>query len=361
MIQVCSQCGTRWNVRDRQRSWCPRCGGTLLAPSTEQQWAADAGSRATPPRLAPGYRWIAVRPGAPPPTRRQRRPLGPTPRYRTIPSWGLQQQFEVADHETVAKRRGPGPDTVRLVLILAMIALGIAAFTHIVRYALLLINRSVLLHPVIAWTGVTIGLLASLMVLAVMFITVVLLVYWLVDRRSAAYAQRGQDDPRGAWELWICCLLPLVNLFMAPVFVLELASVENRLSQLRRPIVVWWIVWVLSAVVAVWSIVRTFVVTFFANNPQNIADNTVTVTIGYLLALAAVVLITRVFNGFERTATAHRSLHRWVVVDSGSTQPGRPAPVAEADGADQPKSEPEQQDRRESSAPVESEGQNPAA
>ncbi|WP_224187300.1 hypothetical protein, partial [Mycobacterium avium] len=25
MIQVCSQCGTRWNVRDRQREWCPRC------------------------------------------------------------------------------------------------------------------------------------------------------------------------------------------------------------------------------------------------------------------------------------------------------------------------------------------------
>ncbi|WP_238602279.1 hypothetical protein, partial [Mycobacterium avium] len=27
MIQVCSQCGTRWNVRDRQREWCPRCRG----------------------------------------------------------------------------------------------------------------------------------------------------------------------------------------------------------------------------------------------------------------------------------------------------------------------------------------------
>ncbi|MGC2677525.1 MAG: hypothetical protein WA415_16275, partial [Mycobacterium sp.] len=34
MIQVCSQCGTRWNVRERQRVWCPRCNGTLLAPST---------------------------------------------------------------------------------------------------------------------------------------------------------------------------------------------------------------------------------------------------------------------------------------------------------------------------------------
>ncbi|MGB9304116.1 MAG: hypothetical protein WCB92_10690, partial [Mycobacterium sp.] len=32
MIQVCSQCGTRWNVRDRQRQWCPRCRGALMAP-----------------------------------------------------------------------------------------------------------------------------------------------------------------------------------------------------------------------------------------------------------------------------------------------------------------------------------------
>ncbi|MGA9679052.1 MAG: hypothetical protein WBR28_28605, partial [Mycobacterium sp.] len=32
MIQVCSQCGTRWNVRDRRREWCPRCRGALMAP-----------------------------------------------------------------------------------------------------------------------------------------------------------------------------------------------------------------------------------------------------------------------------------------------------------------------------------------
>lgn len=341
MIQVCSQCGTRWNVRDRQRSWCPRCGGTLLAPSTEHQWAGPQATSPrpdaarTPPRLAPGYRWIAVRPGAAPPARRQRRDPGPTPHYRTVPRWGLEQQFDAADASREPERRGPGPHTVRFVLILAMIALAIAAFTHVVRYVLLLVNRSVLLHPVIAWTGVTIGLLASLMVLAVVFITVVLLVYWLIDRRSAAYAQRGQDDPRGRWELWICCLLPIVNLFMAPVFVIELASVEGRLSHLRRPIVVWWIVWVLSAVVAAWSIVSTVVVTFFANNPQNIADNTVTVTIGYLLALATLLLVARVFNGFERATTAQRSVRRWVVVEPGPT--------------------------RESAAPVETAGQNPAA
>ena len=44
-------------------------------------------ARHQPPRLPPGYRWIAVRPGAPPPPRRGRRSLGPTPRYAVIPRW----------------------------------------------------------------------------------------------------------------------------------------------------------------------------------------------------------------------------------------------------------------------------------
>lgn len=43
MIQVCSQCGTRWNVRDRQREWCPRCRGRLAAPSSETPRSIRAG------------------------------------------------------------------------------------------------------------------------------------------------------------------------------------------------------------------------------------------------------------------------------------------------------------------------------
>ena len=66
MIQVCSQCGTRWNVRDRQRVWCPRCRGTLLAPSgdtpgADPRWSAGP---QTPPRLPPatgGLRCVPAR------------------------------------------------------------------------------------------------------------------------------------------------------------------------------------------------------------------------------------------------------------------------------------------------------------
>ena len=75
MIQVCSRCGTRWNVRDRQRVWCPRCNGTLLAPSaprtavgverpSDRAGGAPERGRNARRGCPPGYRWIAVRPGA---------------------------------------------------------------------------------------------------------------------------------------------------------------------------------------------------------------------------------------------------------------------------------------------------------
>lgn len=373
MIQVCSQCGTRWNVRDRQRSWCPRCGGGLLAPSApESPWAGQPHQpqqpQRPPARLAPGYRWIAVRPGAPPPSRPQRRPPGPTPHYQTVPRWGLHQDFGVAEYEQQTARSGPAAHTVRLVMVLAMIALGGAAFAHLVRYVLLLINRGMLLHPVIAWGGVLIGMLASLLGLAIMAVTVFTLISWLVARRREAYSQRGQDDPRSPLELWVWCLVPVANVLMVPVLVLELARMENRLTLLRRPIVVWWIVWALSAIVATWSIVSTVFVTFFDNTPQNIADNTVTVIIGYLLGLAALLLAYRVFQGFEAAGTEGRSVRRWVVVAEGPAGPATPnatpADTAARPDADaEPEKEPadEQAQRRESTVPVEPAGQNPAA
>ena len=161
MIQVCSQCGTRWNVRDRQRLWCPRCNGTLLAPSgpaPHSEWSArptasplrpNALGR-TPPRLPPGYRWIAVRPGAAPPPRRGRRPLGPTPRYAVIPRWGL-VDHSMRLEQQAAPRTGPSVAMVRSTLIATMVVLGVAALVHVVRYALLIVNRSTLLNPLVAW------------------------------------------------------------------------------------------------------------------------------------------------------------------------------------------------------------------
>src|SRR6478735_4364584 len=147
MIQVCSTCGTRWNVRDRRRDWCPRCNGTLLAPTSPDPAppVRQAAGLGTPPsgrgRLPAGYRWIAVRPGAAPPPRRGRRILGPTPRYAFIPRWGLVDHFDQSDQQQVEARPGPSTQMVRATLIATMAVLGLAALVHVVRYALLIVNR----------------------------------------------------------------------------------------------------------------------------------------------------------------------------------------------------------------------------
>ncbi|MGV0644308.1 DUF4328 domain-containing protein [Mycolicibacterium sp. XJ2546] len=322
MIQVCSQCGTRWNVRDRRRVWCPRCNGSLLAPTGPEpgtEWSAPATSArpsspgATPPRLPPGYRWIAVRPGTPPPPRRVGRPLGPTPRYPFIPRWGLTDHFEHVEPQQSTPQTGPVPAKVRTLLVATMVVLGAAALIHLVRYALLIINRGTLLNPWIAgsatWLGVGISVIAMFCVVA----SIVVLANWLVTRRAAAFAHRGHDDPRPAWALRAGCLVPLVNLAWAPVFVLELAGVEERLTWLRRPVVVWWLVWLASYAVSIWSIA-----TSFTQDAQGIADNTVTTTVAYLLALAALLLAYKVFEGFERQPV-ERPSKRWVVVTEPET------------------------------------------
>lgn len=344
MIQVCSRCGTRWNVRDRERQICPRCQGTLLAPSTLPapggEWSArqvqPAGTGA-PPRLPSGFRWIAVRPGAPPPARARRRPLGPTPHYATIPRWGLVEHFDTVDTTTDHARTGPSAAAVRTTLLVTAAVLAATAAVHALRYLLLLVNRTVLLHPVVAgaatWLGVALSVASAFLVVG----SIVLLTNWLIARRAAAYEYRGQTDPRDGPRMRLGCLVPFANLFFAPVYVLELAGIENRTSTLRKPIIVWWILWVLSTVVSVFS-----VATSFTTDPQGIADNTMITTIAYLMALAALLVAYRLVSGFEQ-APASRPVTRWVLVPDNEPDAG---PV-DADG--------------QSARPVESGGQNPAA
>jgi hypothetical protein len=86
----------------------------------------------------------------------------------------------------------------------------------------------------------------------------------------------------------------------------------------------------------------TTVLTIFYDGAQRIADNTVITTIGYLVALATLLLVLQVYQGFERQPV-DRPSRRWVMVAA------RPATTAGEDAAD------------ESAVPVEAEDRNPAA
>ncbi|MFI2839129.1 DUF4328 domain-containing protein [Mycolicibacterium sp. PDY-3] len=318
MIQVCAQCGTRWNVRDRQRTWCPRCRGTLMAPGSAPAAPVQPPRPSGPGKLPSGYRWIAVRPGAPPPQRRRPRPLGPTPRYSAIPRWGLYDRFDsdAGADATEAGRRGPTPSAVRRVVVTTLILLGVAAVLHMLRYALMLYNRSALLNPFVAGFATWVPVAASAFAFFGVLASALILTNWLIARRAAAFAHQGAEDPRSPGRLWVGCMVPPINLALAPVYVVELARLERRRG-LR--IVSWWITWFVSYVVSIASIVTT-ILTVFYTDTQRIADNTVITTIAYLVALATLLLVWQVYQGFERTPV-DRPAHRWVMVAAESPKP----------------------------------------
>lgn len=201
---------------------------------------------------------------------------------------------------------------VRVTLTITAVLLAIAVVVHIANYALLLYNRSTLLNPIVAgiatWAGVAVSVLACFALIA----TAVVMTNWLIARRAAAYGRHEMADPRPRWQLWLGCLVPLANLFWAPVYVIELARVESRLAWLRTPIAVWWGGWWASFLVSSFAFA-----TSFTRQAQAIANNTVATTIAYLIALAALLLTLKMYRRFEYQAV-DRPVKRWVIVPQDS-------------------------------------------
>jgi uncharacterized protein DUF4328 len=312
-----------------------------------------------------------VRPGAPPPPRRRRRPLGPTPRYTAIPRWGLVDRVDpdtatgvsITATEIPAARRAPRPAQVRASFFACVVMLSAAALVHLVRYLLLVINRETLLNSLVAVAAVGLTVLASLAAIAAVITCAVMLMRWLIARRGIAFAHCGRSDPRPRWALWggcllppsaamilaivfavtlaspghsvswalmagclaLCCL-PLLAAVWALVYLIELAKTESHYYELRKPIWGWWLLWLLSTVTSLFA-----TVTVGAQDAQGIANNTVAMVVAYLLALAAVIATSSLFERFERKPI-QRPAHRWVVVaDDGSTASGS-APAVELAG-----------------------------
>lgn len=223
-------------------------------------------------------------------------------------------------------RKNATATAARAALIAAGVVFAGAAGAHILRYLLLLINRTTLLPPVVALGSLLTGVLASLAAIVAVIAAAVILTSWLIGRRAAAFAVHGQPDPRPEWALWAGCLIPVVNLVWAPVFVLELAHAERVQARQRAPITLWWIAWVISFVICGWAIW-----TSRATDAQGIADNTVTMIVAYLAGLAVLALVWRVFDGFF-SKPVDRPTHRWVIVDPDAADAGTPEPSAQPAG-----------------------------
>jgi hypothetical protein len=252
-----------------------------------------------------------------------------------IPRWGLADRVEQAPATARAPvKTGPSAATVRTTLFLSVLVLAFAALVYVVRYVLLVINRGTLLNSVVAGAADWLGVLASVAAIIALITCAVVLIRWLIARRAAAFSHYGLPEHRSVPALWAGCLVPFANLLWAPVYVIELATIENHYARLRRPIVLWWSAWIFSYVVSIFAIA-----TSLDTDAQGIANNTVLMVFAYLVAAAAVASVARVFEGFERKPV-QRPAHRWVVVSPD--HPDRPAAPASA-------------------APVELSGQEPAA
>ncbi|OBG23451.1 hypothetical protein A5764_10885 [Mycobacterium sp. 852002-51057_SCH5723018] len=243
----------------------------------------------------------------------------------------VDQQPAAAEKPT---QTGPSAATVRTTMFLSVLVLSITALVYVVRYVLLVINRNTLLNSIVAIAADWLAVLASLGAIAAVIISGVLLIRWLIARRAVVFAHHGLPEPRSVRALWAGCVVPLANLLWAPVFVIELAAVEEHYARLRMPIRQWWIAWVFSYLVSAFAIA-----TSFATDAQGIANNTVLMVFAYLFAAVTLAAAARVFEGFERKPV-QRPAHRWVVVAPDNAQrPAAPVP----------------------GGPVELEGQEPAA
>ncbi len=226
-----------------------------------------------------------------------------------IPRWGLLDPAILQPvAATAPDRPGPSPGALRATLVITSAALAVAALLHLVRYVLLIVNRDTLLNPFVAGAATWLAVVASV---AVMFSVVgcaFVLTEWLIARRAAAFAHRHQPDPRRVGTLRAGCLIPLLNLLLAPVFVIELAEAAERYRRLRRLIIAWWLLFLASTFVSAFA-----TATSFTTDPQGIGDNHVSFIVAYLVALAAVIAVGRVVRDYDRVPV-ERPAHRWVVV-----------------------------------------------
>jgi hypothetical protein len=267
-----------------------------------------------------------------------------------IPRWGLQDRFERDGGKPGSTaRQAPPASRVHAAFFATILALGIAALVHLVRYLLLIINRNVLLNWLVADAAALLSVLASLGAIAAVIAYTVVLTQWLIARRAAAFAHRGRSETRTPWALRAGCLLPpsaamalaitfavvrvttghsaswalmagcvvmsclpLLAEVWSLVYVIELAKTEDNYGKLRGLIWGWWLLWLLSSVTSVFA-----TITSGAQDAQGIANNTVAIIVAYLLALMAAFATERLFEGFE-AKPVERPAHRWVVIADGA-------------------------------------------
>ena len=303
--QICVRCEHRWPVTGQPRQWCPGCRGLLLSPVDPQ--------RPVPPARR-NFRWVAV-PSTGTATSRSVPPGpgnsagGPTPRYEEVPRWGLRDPRSIPDFDepTRAEKLAEVAPTL---LVATAVLFAAAALAETVRYGLLLFNRTRLVDPVaLALSDAAVG---STQVLAplVALVAVVAAALRLIRVRARMYAARGTSDPRPPALIVLGCAIPLVNLALPGVFLTE---IDDGSPRLRRAIRTWWVLWVVSAVLVVVTLLWRQRDTLQAR-----ADGVILSALAAAVAAVVAVAALRVLRLFDGADLRGRPLkYRQLTVASG--------------------------------------------
>ena len=276
--QYCHRCRTRLPVYGTPAAWCPRCGGVMSAPTDR------------PPRV----RWVAVPPPRPAAPRRVRRPVGPTPRYRAVPRWGLRDvpRSAVADlaAPSTTERATALASTLRVLLVALAGIAAIGAVAQCWRYVLAVRGRTQLVGARPVRVSDAIGFASAVLVAALGVAAIVLGVLWLLRARDGAATQAGLRDTRPPWQVCLGVLLPVANLVLPAVWLTEL---EHRLSAGQRTgtprpprlLLAWWASWA-----AVQVLLAFAVVWHFRDSAQARADTIVVLALLDVAVLGCAVL-----------------------------------------------------------------------
>ncbi|WP_280397645.1 DUF4328 domain-containing protein [Nocardia carnea] len=327
VVQPCARCGTRWAVQGTPMHWCPRCRGVLLSPGP-----IDA-----PPQRR-NYRWVARRPG------RLDRPAGSaaggrrsaeTPRYTEIPRWGLRDRPVTAADSEPQQPLSALARWVYTALLATAVLFGLAAVAELIRYLILLRNRTRLIEPPLLWFSDALVNTAALFALIMALVAAVAALGWLIELRRTVFAAAGRRDPRSPRLLALGCLIPGVNLVYPGVFLSEVVAGREDPRPLRA-VRIWWVCWVLGGLLAVAALYwRT------ADSLQAKADGVLFTALTDLAAAGVAVLtlwVVRTVEGRDLRGR-HRLAHRWVMaVDPAKpliepVHPGAAATVSTAPDA----------------------------
>lgn len=274
MQQYCHRCAAALPVHGRPMQWCPRCGGVLSAPTTQRpvtrRWVA------TPPARSVGRRPV-------------RRELGPTPRYRSTPRWGLPHRrwapSTPAKPPTAAARTGAHAHTAQTWLLGAATILVLAAVGELWRYLLLLRSRAELLPARTVAISDSLVITAGVLAPLVDLVAMVACTLWLIRAREAAATRIDRRDTRSPRSIALGVWVPGWNLLMSGLLLTELERDLGASAAPSRLLRAWWASWVGSVVLAVvvwlWRLRDTV---------QARADGVLLAALSDLLAAATVVL-----------------------------------------------------------------------